>query len=354
MSNLFEEELRRINSTLNNLVRKGAGINSTAGQTIIGQNVRIEGNLDVTGTLPAVPEHSADLITSGTLDGSRLPGISTTKRSGVPAAPTPTGKFLKDDGTWDNVSISNSLFTTPGGSIYSIINRSWVDILLNQPYCTGIWSGAQQKVNSSVNTFADLSGSGHALEKTGTAAHELTNVGIAKEYCLKFIRSNLGFISYTNSGDLQANGGNWLHFGGWFRFDDSNQYSGLMGWGASNPCLGMYRDTSNKVVLYLYNTAGTLKTWTPSFIVSSGWHFIVARVGWGNTSSQDVKICVDGVWQTNPTNIGAAPRTNTERFSIGYYKDYYLQGAISRNFVCGWADQQAISDLYEITKVYYT
>jgi hypothetical protein len=44
--------------------------------------------------------HAGSDITSGTLDGDRLPAISTTKKGGVPAAPSPSGKFLKDDGTW--------------------------------------------------------------------------------------------------------------------------------------------------------------------------------------------------------------------------------------------------------------
>jgi hypothetical protein len=44
--------------------------------------------------------HAATEITNGSLDGDRLPAISTTKRAGVPAAPSPSGKFLKDDDTW--------------------------------------------------------------------------------------------------------------------------------------------------------------------------------------------------------------------------------------------------------------
>ena len=34
------------------------------------------------------------------IDGDRLPDMSATKKGGVPATGTPTGKFLKDDGTW--------------------------------------------------------------------------------------------------------------------------------------------------------------------------------------------------------------------------------------------------------------
>jgi len=45
--------------------------------------------------------HAATDITSGTLDGDRLPGLSATKTGGAPATGTPSGKYLKDDGTWD-------------------------------------------------------------------------------------------------------------------------------------------------------------------------------------------------------------------------------------------------------------
>ena len=44
--------------------------------------------------------HSGGDLTSGTVDGDRLPNISATKRGGVPATGTPSGKFLKDDDTW--------------------------------------------------------------------------------------------------------------------------------------------------------------------------------------------------------------------------------------------------------------
>ena len=47
----------------------------------------------------------ASLLTTGTLDGDRLPTMSENKKGGVPATGTPSGKYLKDDGTWG----------TPGG-----------------------------------------------------------------------------------------------------------------------------------------------------------------------------------------------------------------------------------------------
>ena len=52
--------------------------------------------------------HSANAINADTLDGDRLPALSTTKKGGVPATGTPSGKFLKDDGSWDIPSGSGS------------------------------------------------------------------------------------------------------------------------------------------------------------------------------------------------------------------------------------------------------
>jgi hypothetical protein len=47
-------------------------------------------------------EHSAADVTSGTLDGDRLPALSAAKRGGVPATGVPSGKYLKDDDSWDS------------------------------------------------------------------------------------------------------------------------------------------------------------------------------------------------------------------------------------------------------------
>jgi len=44
--------------------------------------------------------HAATDITSSTLDGDRLPALSTGKRGGVKETGTPSGKFLRDDDSW--------------------------------------------------------------------------------------------------------------------------------------------------------------------------------------------------------------------------------------------------------------
>lgn len=55
------------------------------------------------GYLKSTSNLNADRIRYGTINGDRLPGISTTKKGAVPPTGTPAGKFLKDDGMWADV-----------------------------------------------------------------------------------------------------------------------------------------------------------------------------------------------------------------------------------------------------------
>ena len=61
--------------------------------------------------------HAGTDITSGTLDGDRLPAISTTKKGAVPATGTPSGKFLKDDGNWVSSGMGLGDFVSPASSV---------------------------------------------------------------------------------------------------------------------------------------------------------------------------------------------------------------------------------------------
>jgi hypothetical protein len=76
-----------------------AGITPSANaQTLLGET--FAQMLSSIGGAAASHNHAATDVNSGTLDGDRLPGLSTTKKGGVPATGTPSGLFLKDDGTW--------------------------------------------------------------------------------------------------------------------------------------------------------------------------------------------------------------------------------------------------------------
>jgi len=60
---------------------------------------------------PTSHVHAATDITTGSLDGDRLAAPTSTKRGGVKPTGTPSGKFLKDDDTWDTPAGGS-----PGGS----------------------------------------------------------------------------------------------------------------------------------------------------------------------------------------------------------------------------------------------
>ena len=65
---------------------------------------------------PAAHGHAGTDITSGTIDGDRLPALSSTKKGAAPATGTPSGKFLKDDGTWATPAGGGDAF--PVGSVF--------------------------------------------------------------------------------------------------------------------------------------------------------------------------------------------------------------------------------------------
>lgn len=61
-------------------------------------------------------EHDGTDISTGTLDGDRLPGMSDTKAGAVPPRGTASGKFLRDDATFQAAS---------GGGGYSYFPSGW-------------------------------------------------------------------------------------------------------------------------------------------------------------------------------------------------------------------------------------
>lgn len=60
-------------------------------------------------TVATSGDSATAFFSSGTFDGDLLPAPTTTKRGGVPATGTPSGKYLKDDGTWATVEGGSGL-----------------------------------------------------------------------------------------------------------------------------------------------------------------------------------------------------------------------------------------------------
>ncbi len=79
-------------------------------ETTTGSQTKVNTHRDVTASIhnfdasgnapPQAHNQSAGTITTDTLDGDRLPAMSATKKGGVPLTGTPSGLYLKDDGTW--------------------------------------------------------------------------------------------------------------------------------------------------------------------------------------------------------------------------------------------------------------
>lgn len=90
--------------------------------TIKGNVELTDGSINIaTGQLYKINgvQHTHDSvdIVSGTLDGDRLPAMSVSKKGAVPPTGTPSGKFLKDDGTWSSVSGAND----QSGTSYTLV-----------------------------------------------------------------------------------------------------------------------------------------------------------------------------------------------------------------------------------------
>jgi hypothetical protein len=67
--------------------------------------------------------HDGADVTTGTIDGDRLPAISTTKKGAVPLTGTPSGKYLKDDGNWTTLPASSGDMVGPASSVDNTVPR---------------------------------------------------------------------------------------------------------------------------------------------------------------------------------------------------------------------------------------
>jgi Major tropism determinant N-terminal domain len=81
------------------LAQGEAGLETDTGKVKLGNGSTAWASLAYAFAL-ATHAHGAGDITSGTLDGDRLPAMSATKKGGVPATGTPAAKYLRDDGAF--------------------------------------------------------------------------------------------------------------------------------------------------------------------------------------------------------------------------------------------------------------
>lgn len=125
---------------------------------------------DLAGKASSSHQHNASDINSGTLDGDRLPALSTTKKGGVPATGTPSGKFLKDDGTWDTPAGG-------GGGVSSFNTRTGAVVPVS-----GDYTGAQITQDSTHRFVTDAQISAWNAGSTGVYSDVLARVFDVRDY----------------------------------------------------------------------------------------------------------------------------------------------------------------------------
>lgn len=121
--------------------------------------------------------HAAADITSGTLDGDRLPAMSSTKLGGVPATGAPSNKFLRDDGSWQSAGSAT-------------INSSAV----NLPMVVGSTQITDEDVDTLTLATQPLYGGGAVTWSSGLTVA---------------VTAGKGFIRATNSMSAQLTGVTW-------------------------------------------------------------------------------------------------------------------------------------------------
>ena len=164
-------------------------VSNTEFQYLDGVTGAIQTQID--GKAATVHTHDANAIVSGTIDGDRLPAISTTKKGAVPATGTPTGKYLKDDGTWASL---------PGGS------ATWGAITGTLSSQTDLQTALDGKVDENAAiigaTKTKITYDAKGLVTAGTDA---TTADIAdstdKRYVTEAEKTKLASTSGTNTGD---------------------------------------------------------------------------------------------------------------------------------------------------------
>jgi hypothetical protein len=146
-----------------------ARFNGLSGKIIQGSGVIIS-DLNVMSGFTA----DAAVIT-GTLDGDQLPAMSTTKKGGVPATGTPSGKYLRDDGTWQTISGSGDV-VGPSSSTDNAITRfdSTTGKLIQNSLATvadtggiNIPTGETYNINGSPHSHTGLVTNGDSHDHSG-------------------------------------------------------------------------------------------------------------------------------------------------------------------------------------------
>ena len=153
---------------------------------------------------------NGSVLTSGTIDGNRLPAISVTKKGGVPATGAPAGKWLKDDGNWRNIyqgdviglrTIDTPQFAGLGIKTAGGDNR----INLIEGAIVGVAAGPYQKYNAAAKLY-EMLGADVNIGNTPTQPGTGGTWSMVYDSDTSIIYKLLSF-----NGDLYAAGGNGVY-----------------------------------------------------------------------------------------------------------------------------------------------
>jgi hypothetical protein len=188
-----------------------------------------------------IPDLSAAKITSGTLDGDILPAMSTTKKGGVPGTGAPSGKFLKDDGTFAAVS---------GMAVHGAEYHDG-DIVPAADQDFGGYRLQGLKRMTSVPVAADIGTDGLVLTEISTPAGSVTDtIGDTSHTDGETSAYIRGFpLVASDSGTLDTLGINLSAYTGHIRLGlystySGGKFSGLLGQSASTVAVSGWNDLS--------------------------------------------------------------------------------------------------------------
>jgi hypothetical protein len=125
-----------------------------------------------------MPKHVVEDGT-GFIDGNKLPAMSAAKKGGAPATGTPSGLFLRDDGTWQAAggggAHAGTHVTGGGDTIANAVSAGNAGLMsgADKTKLDGIASGAEVNVNAD---WTAVAGDAQILNKPTTmppSAHDL-------------------------------------------------------------------------------------------------------------------------------------------------------------------------------------
>lgn len=142
-----------------------------------------------------MPTH---ITVDDTIDGDKIPAMSATKKGGAPATGTPTGKYLKDDGTWGTIAGGGDMTKAVyDPDLDNVIAKAQLDASLANT--SGTNTGDQSAIpNSALATMLTKTYKGRTAGTTGVPE----DVAVATlKTDLVLVKADVGLGSVDNTTD---------------------------------------------------------------------------------------------------------------------------------------------------------